>query len=131
MKKERGITLVGLIIFLVVIGIALPPLLMIAYNSVENSVNNEMMLNSTSLAAEKMDDLKTLSFANLANTAGSFTATFSQYSFSVSVNYVSPPNYDTSVNPTQTNYKRVEVTVNNNTLPDINAHLVTVITNLE
>ncbi len=127
MKNNSGFSLIGLVIFMVVAGIALPPLLIIAYNSVQNSVATEVMLNSVNLANEKMEDLKTLSFTNLVNQTGSFSGAFSQYSYSVTVYYVSPPNYDLSVNPTVTNYKRVVVVVTNNIVSEMQSNLVTLI----
>lgn len=132
MKNNGGFSLIGLIIFMLVVGIALPPLLMIGYNAVENSIKEEIMLNSTSLAGEKMEDIKTLSFTNINSQSNqAFSGAFNRYNYSVSVNYVSSPNYDISVDPTQTNYKRVQVNISNNILPEITASLITIITSLQ
>src|SRR3989338_1203663 len=109
MRNNSGFSLIGLVIFLVVVGIALPPLLLIAYNAVNNSVSDEIMLNATTLATEQMENIKAMSFGNIASSGSqAFTGSFNKYSYSVNVIYVSPPNYDVDAG-TQTSYKRVQV----------------------
>jgi len=131
MKRNNGFSLIGLVIFLVVVGIALPPLLLLAYNAVNNSVSDEIMLNATTLATEQMENIKALPFGNIASSGSQvFTGSFNKYSYAVDVIYVNPPNYDVNAGTT-TNYKRVQVNVTNSVLPDIQTNLVTIVANLD
>ncbi len=128
MKNRNGFTLIGLIIFMVVVGIALPPLLMVAYNAVENSVAEEILLNSTNLANEVMDEIKIMVFSNIVSQSNqAFTGNFSNYSYDLTVYYVSSPNYDTDAGTT-TKYKHVNIVVHNNIISAITSELTTIIT---
>jgi len=127
---NKGFSLLGLVIFMIVVGIALPPLLLIAYNAVNNTVSDEIMLNATALASEVLEGIKAKPFGNISSSGPqAFGGSFNKYSHSVDVVYINPPNYDMDAG-IETNYKRVQVNVTNSILPDIETNLVTIITNL-
>ncbi|MCM8784372.1 MAG: type II secretion system GspH family protein [Candidatus Omnitrophica bacterium] len=129
MQMNRGVTLLELVVFIIVAGIALPPLLMVASQAVHNAVVNEIILTSTGLAEGKMEEIKLLNFDNVGDSLGTFSSPFGNYSFSVSVGCVTSSNYDNpqTCQPTD-NYKRVAVTVSNSIIPQIDSTLVTIIT---
>ena len=128
MNKKQGITLLELILFMIIVGIALPPLLMVASIAVQNTITEEIILKTTNLAEEKMEEIKALSFDDITDSSGQFNGPFQDYSFSISVGCISPPDYENthSCNITD-NYKRVTVTVSNSIIPEIDSSLVTII----
>ncbi|MCM8778346.1 MAG: hypothetical protein NC898_03780 [Candidatus Omnitrophica bacterium] len=126
MNSDRGVTLLELILFILVVGIAIPPLLVVASHAVYNTVANEIILKSTSLAEEKMEEIKSLNFDEIVTVSGNFDTPFQDYIFSINVYCVRPPDYETQANCGD--YKRVEVLVNNSVIPEIESTLVTIIT---
>lgn len=129
MKKTRGVTLLELVAFLIVAGIALPPLLMVASQAVYNAIVNEITITSVGLTEEKIEEIKSLSFNNVVDSSGTFSSPFQRYSFSISVGCVTSNNYDNPQTCQITdNYKHVTVTVNNSIIPEVNSTLTTIIT---
>lgn len=128
MLNERGITLIELILFMLVVAIALPPLLIAASQAVHNTVVSEIIFHTVNLAEEKMEEIKSLGFEEIVNHSGTLESPFEAYNFSVSVSCVTPPDYETTYTcDTTDDYKRVTVTVSNSIIPEIESTLVSII----
>jgi len=125
---NKGVTLIELILFIVVIGIALPPLLILSSQAVYNSLVEEIRFTSVSLANEVIEGIKGKSFKNIVSEGPIyFSENFSKYSYTITVSYVNPDLTETAI---PTNYKRITVTISNDIIPEIKTSITTIITNL-
>jgi len=119
-----GMTLIEIVLVIVLVSIAIVPLCTMYAQGVRGAIEMDYGTVANCLAAEKIEEIKTLAFASVGNSSGSFPAPFNDYAFSITVQYV---NADFTVSAGSTNYKRVTVTV---THPSgINLALTTVMSN--
>lgn len=133
MKKTRGMTLIDMILTIVIVATAIPPLL-IAYTHLEERRLNLLPSSvATHLASDTMEELvQGEAFDDVVDQATTVSAApFSDYSYDIVVDYVDLSDLNTSVDPTVTNLKRVKVTVTYGPTPEITASMTTVVTNIE
>lgn len=113
-SSSRGLSLIELVIFIVIMGLAVPPLFIVAANIFEEHMNMEAMHVSTNLAQSKVEELKSKGFDAVVNEGKTdFPGQFSSYEYQVTVNYVDGSDLDTPVDPVTTNFKLVTVSVRN------------------
>lgn len=130
MKKNKGLSFIEIIIFITILGLAIPPLLNVAANVYNQSINMETMHIATNLANQKMEDVITKEFSSVVSEPlTSFAGQFSTYQSQVSVNYVTPANLDATSGPVPTRYKRIVVTVTNPGVTGQTITFQTVVTN--
>lgn len=130
MRNNKGISIIELILFIVIMGLAVPPLFIAAANMYEQSINLESIHIATNLAQGRLEDLKSRDFNNIVEEPNtSFQAPFGRFQYHVHVNYVNSGNLNLSVDPTATNYKRVQVTVEDTTFLGREISFSTVVTN--
>ena len=93
-------------------GLAIPPLLIVAANTYNQSINMETIHIATNLTSQKMEDVISQDYNLITDEPTSnFTGQFNDYQYQVDVDYVALGDLDTSVDPTPTDCKRVTVTV--------------------
>ncbi|MFA5090848.1 MAG: type II secretion system protein [Candidatus Omnitrophota bacterium] len=115
MKKNKAFTLAELAISLVIISICVFSVALMYQQASYGSFNTQVITVATGLAEETMEETLRLGYAGINSSSPvNFPAPFDSYSRQVAVHYVNPANLDAYVDPLQTEYKRVEVTVLHN-----------------
>lgn len=111
-KNNKGLSYIEIIIFIAILGLSIPPLLMVSANIYNQSINLETMHVSTNLAQQKMEDVISQEFDSVTSEPlTNFTGQFNAYNYQVIVNYINPADLNTSVDPSVTKYKRIIVQV--------------------
>lgn len=129
-RNNKGISIIELILFIVIMGLAVPPLFIAAANMYEQSINLESLHIAANLAQGRVEALKSRSFNNIVEEpATGFAAPFNRFQYRVHVNYVNPSNLNLSVDPTVTDYKRVQVMVEDTAFLGREITFSTVVTN--
>lgn len=130
MKKNKGFSLVELVLVIVVAGIAIPGVIFTFYELARKSVYDEAMTTATMLAEGELERVMQKGFANITDehrdSPVSFGGDFTGYTWQVRVDYVNSGDLDTAV-AGSTEYKRVETRVTNNVVGDVG--LKTIVTN--
>lgn len=114
MKIKAGFTLPELVISIVIINIAIISVALMYQVALRGSFNTKIMAVATVLLEEKAEEVLRLGYVGIDNattTNTSFLDPFSDYQYQVTVHYVNNSSLDTSVDPTVTGYKNVEVRV--------------------
>lgn len=109
--RSKGFTIIELVVFMVVAAICFMPIIIMVGEAVYQGVKPEVLTIATELAEGKMEEVLGGYYAGVQNDSGSFSSPLSDYSYQVSWYYVNAGDLDTSVSPTQTDYKNVKVTV--------------------
>ncbi|UCG35305.1 MAG: type II secretion system protein [Candidatus Omnitrophota bacterium] len=110
---KRGFSLIELVISTVIISIAALSIAFLYQQALSGSLEVRELTVATALAKEKMEEVLLLDFGSVADVSDtSFPAPFSNYSYAVNVCYVQSTNLDSCVDPTTTDYKKVEVVIN-------------------
>ena len=124
-NKDRGFTLIELVVAIVVISIAVSGLLVTFSNIIRATVQPEVINISTHLAEQEMERETALRFSSVANVASTnFGGSFSAYSFQVAVSAVPAA---LANDPGMANYKQVLVTVTHTS--GVSLSLTSVVTN--
>lgn len=120
---RRAFTLIEVILVMVILAISLTPLSILIVNVTQKNILSYAQAQASALAEKEMERVTQLRFSTLTcATSTPFSSPFSAFSYTVDVDYVNPSALDTSVGRpsgcsssggTNTNYKRVQVTVNN------------------
>lgn len=116
MKTKRGVTLIELTISIVIVSVCLIPVALMYQQSARGSYITRVMTVATLLAEEKMEEALMLGYLGVASVASTaFPSPFDDYNYEVIVHYVDPsgdpPDFDTPVDPTVTDYKSVLIEV--------------------
>jgi type II secretory pathway pseudopilin PulG len=115
MRRIKTFTLVELIMSIIIVALAAIPISIMYQRSMQGSVANRMLTVASSLAEQKMEETLNLGFsAATSQGPNAFSAPFNEYSYQVIVHYVQAADLNTSVDPTVTDYKNIEVRVTNN-----------------
>lgn len=133
MKKSDGMTLIDMILTIVIVATAIPPLL-IAYMRLEERHLNLLPSSvATHLASDTMEELvEGEEFDDVVDQpTTAYAAPFADYTSTVVVDYVDPLDLNTSVDPTVTDIKRVTITVTYTPTSGLATSMTTVITNTE
>lgn len=129
MKKSRGLSFIEVILFIAILGLSIPPLLNIAADVYNKSINLETMHIATNLANQKMEDVISKDFGSIVNEPlANFPGQFGTYQYQVDVNYTTPANLD-ATSGVATRYKRIEVSVKNPGVAGQTITFKTVVTN--
>ena len=122
-NSKRGFTLIELILSIVIIAIAFIPVSVI-YQQVLSKVYVTRIISSANALAEgKMDEVLAQGFSGITNeNETNFSSPFDSYSYEVEWHYVQPGSLNTSVDPTVTGYKNVEVRVNHDEIGTLTTH---------
>lgn len=113
-KSKKGFTLIEVILVMVILAISLPPLCILIVNVVRKNVLTQVQATATALAEGEMEKVTNMRFSGIATTAQTaFSAPFTAYNYTITVDYVNASDLNTPVVPGPTNYKRVQVMVNN------------------
>lgn len=109
-KKRKGLTLIELVLVIVIIGIAIPPLLMLFSNLSWRGVRAEAISVATFLAEQCMEELISKPYNTTSYTCNSTLP--AGYTRAISVNYtnLSGSNWTDTANNT-TGYKHIRVSV--------------------
>ena len=112
MRVKNGFTLIELLISIVIFSICLVSVVVMFQQALYGGYDTRVLTIANFLAEEKMEEVLTLGYAGVTSVAATnFPSPFNSYTFEVAVHYVQPPDLDTSVDPTVTDYKNVEVKV--------------------
>lgn len=112
MQNNKGLTLIELVLSIIIISICFLVLAMIYQQVLNNIYGTRVMSIASALAEEKTDDVFGKGYSGITNqSSASFSSPFSDYTYEVVVNYVNDADLNTPVDPTVTEYKRVEVRV--------------------
>ncbi len=129
MRNNRGLSYIEIIIFIVILGFAIPPLLIVTANIYNQSINMETKHVSTNLAQQKLEDTISRDFNTIASVATTnFPGQFSAYQYKVDVDYVTASDLDNSAAVTPTDFKRIIVSVNDPTVTGRTITFSTVVT---
>lgn len=113
---ERGFTLIEIIIIIVLIGIAIPPLILAVTQATRDSFRPEFATVATHLAQGKMEEITQVKFLNHSGFDKMTPAEFPAENVSVNgVNYTILSNFTTI----QPGVKQVGVTAQSPGIPDI------------
>jgi prepilin-type N-terminal cleavage/methylation domain-containing protein len=119
-KIKKGLTLFELIIAIIIISICALSLAVMYQEAMRGNSTIKPMTIATALAEEKAEQVLGLGYSGVSNSGPTyFPSPFDEYSFQVIVHYVQASNLDTSVDPTQTSYKNVEIKVMQNDIGTI------------
>jgi type II secretory pathway pseudopilin PulG len=102
-----GFTLIELIMIIVITGIAILPIITMFIQGVRGTVDADVVATAYSLAREKMEETKQSTFGSVVNDSGTFSAPFTDYDYTVTVEYVDG-NFTSSGT---SSYKKVDVAV--------------------
>ncbi|OGQ21437.1 MAG: hypothetical protein A3I05_09000 [Deltaproteobacteria bacterium RIFCSPLOWO2_02_FULL_44_10] len=132
MKCVKGFTLIEMILIILILGVSIPPMLVAFASLQERQADQNPVLIATYLTQQQLEQaVIRKTFAQVASQGlTAFAAPFDTYRYQTNVSYVAQNNLDVSVDPTVTNFKRVEVIVTNTTIPTLNVRLVTLVTNV-
>lgn len=109
---KNGFTLIELIISIIVISICVIPIAVMYQQALQGSLETKVLTVATSLAEEKMEEILRLGYSGISNVGlNNFPKPFDDYNYEVIVHYVEASDLDTSVDPTETDYKNIEVQV--------------------
>jgi len=125
---RKSFSLIELVISTVIISIAALSIAFLYQQALSGSLEVRELTVATALAKEKMEEVLLSSFSDVGSVMETaFGAPFSNYSYQIDACYVQSANLDTCVDPTTTDYKKVEVLVSCDTIPM--ANLKTLFTN--
>ncbi len=131
MKKNRGMTLLEIIIVLAVLSVAIPAVLAAFARIVATGADASSVTVAANLSEFKMEEMiRGKRFADIVSvTETGFSGQFSSYNYEIDVDYVNPSDLDTPVTG-PTDFKRVRTVVTRDGMSGFNVALSTVITNL-
>ena len=128
---KKAFTLIELVMAIVIAGIVLVPLLSIFVTSPIKNPRLDAFNMAIQLANGKMETVSSRSFNAISSEAvAAFGGNFGDFSSQVVVNYVSSTEPNVSVDPTVTNYKKIQVLVTTTNLPGASIDLTTLITDV-
>lgn len=111
-KNNKGLTLIELVLSIVIIAICFIPVATMYQQVLSKIYRSRVVTIAGALAEEKMDEVSGKNFLNINDEGpASFSNPFGDYSYEVVVHYVQPGNLNTSVDPTVTDYKNIEVRI--------------------
>jgi len=115
---KKGLTLIELVLVVIILGIAIPPLLGLFFNLARKAVQAEAISTATFYAEKEMERLisiRNYSSLSITNNTSCVTALPSGYSCSYTLKYavLSGNNWTDTTNNT-TGYKRLRVSVSRN-----------------
>ena len=112
MRQGKGFTLVELVMSIIIIAICAIPTALMFQQAAGKSFITRVTTVATALAEEKMEETLGLGFSGVTDSGPTaFSSPFSDYSYQVTVYYVQAADLNTSVSPTVTAYKNVEVRI--------------------
>lgn len=113
--RQKGFTLIELIIVIVVMGVACAGLAAAISASIINTHKPEVLSTATALAEKEAERVIRLAFSSVADenrgAPQSYTGAFSNYSREVRVDSIDTSQPNLGSDPTMANYKIVEVRV--------------------
>ncbi len=120
MRRKSGFTLVELIVSIIVISICFLSVALMYQEVLRGAFQTRMLSTATALAEEKTEEILSKGYSGVGNVVSTtFPSPFGGYSFQVTVHCVASGNLDTSVDPTATEYKNVQVKVTHSSIADI------------
>jgi len=112
MKNKRGFSLIELVIAIVIISTCAIGVAIMFQEASSGSYIAVVMTVATALAEEKMEETLRLGYSSASSVSSTaFASPFDDYTYEVIVHYVDESDLDTSVDPTVTDYKNVEVQI--------------------
>ena len=123
-KGTSGMTLIELVMAVVIGALIIIPLLGVFTFTLNKSNSLDVISTALNLANSKMEFVSQKSFNTLTTeAASSFGGNFSDYYGALEVHYVASSELNTSVDPTGTAYKWLQVTVTTPLQPGLNLQL--------
>ncbi|MCX5715689.1 MAG: prepilin-type N-terminal cleavage/methylation domain-containing protein [Candidatus Omnitrophica bacterium] len=127
MQKNRGFTLIEVILSIIILGVILTPFSVLVSNVIRQNIYSQAQATAVSLAEGELERITNMRFAAVAAEASAaFAAPFGAYTHAAAVDYVNAGALNTPV-AGPTDYKRVQVSVNNTVSGTIT--LTTLVTN--
>lgn len=127
MIKKRGFTLVEIVISIVILAVVLTPFTVLVATIVRKNIYSQAQATAVALAEGEIERLTNMRFSAVDDEASAaFAAPFSAYTHTAAVDYVNAGDLNTPV-AGPTNYKRVQITVDNSISGTIT--LTTLVTN--
>ena len=127
-EKRQSFTLIELIIVIIIGTVILIPTSVVVAKSLRNTFLPEHFTIASSLLEDRLEWVGNQRFNSVTDTGPTgFSGNFSDYSYEITVNYVDSSDLNTSVDPTVTEYKRVQITILRSGFPDLSA--ITLVTN--
>jgi len=108
----KGFSLIELIISIVVISICAISLATMYQEASRGSYKTEATTVATILAEDKLEETLMDGYSGVSSVGSTaFDSPFGDYTYQVTVNYVNAADLETSVDPTVTDYRTIEVQV--------------------
>ena len=116
MKKRSGFTMVELVITVIVIAIVMYAVIAIFITSGVKGVNVDVFTVAQSLAEDKLEEATAQTFDDVTDEVQTnFSGELDDYSYEITVDYVSPEALDTVV-AFPTDYKKVQIKIRHDQL---------------
>jgi len=127
--KNRGLTILEIIIILAIMGIAIPTILAAFGRIVATGADAQSAVVAANLAEEKMEEIiKGKRFSEIVSSGpADFTTPYATYNFQIAVDYVNGSNLDTPV-AGPTDFKRVRAITTRDGMTGFNVTLSTIMT---
>ena len=131
MKFKSGFTLIEIVMAIVIAGIVLIPLLNIFMTVPAKNPKLDAFIMAVELADGKMETVCNQTFSSIvAQPVTAVGGNFPDFSSQVVVNYVASTEPNVSVDPTVTEYKKIQVLVTSTLLPGGSIDLITLVNNV-
>ena len=115
--NKRGFSLLELVLAIVIIGMCIIPIALKHQQAAQGSYQTKVLTIATALAEGEIEEVIGSGFSAASDVSlTSFDSPFDDYSYQITVHYVEGDDLDTSVDPTTTDYKNIEVQVSHSVL---------------
>lgn len=119
---NEGFSIIELVISIVVVSICIIPISLLYQEAMRGSIETNVLTVANALAEGELEENLQLGFSGVSDVASTaFSEPFDDYSYQVTVHYVNASDLETSVDPTVTDYRTVEVQVSHDAIGTISS----------
>ena len=122
-RNNKGFTLIELVFEITVLSLLIIPTVLLLGQLSLTVVQTEANSIATALCVQKAEEvLWSYDYSTVSASSGNFNAPYSDYSYTVTIDYVDAANPAATV--ASSNYKRATVTVSHSSIPDVVTYLL-------